>query len=58
MANIKFTDGAEFDLSGDPRIERRADGLYVVGQGLLVPVKSMKEAKEVLDEMKKPVPSH
>jgi len=46
MSMIKFTDGVQFDTSGEPRCERRADGLYVVGNGMLIPVRDEVEAAE------------
>ncbi|MDI6840473.1 MAG: hypothetical protein QMD71_06480 [bacterium] len=46
---IKFTDGEEFDTSGELRVEKRKDGWYVVGKGMLIPVKDREEAQEVID---------
>jgi len=43
MSILRFTDGQEFDTSGDYRIEERYDGLYVVGNGLLMAVKTREE---------------
>ena len=37
MSILKFSDGTEFDTSGNPRIEKRDDGLYVMGNGQLIP---------------------
>jgi hypothetical protein len=45
---LKFSDGMEFDTSGPLRIESRSDGLYVVGNGQLIPVSSREEAKEII----------
>jgi len=45
MSKLKFSDGVEFDTSGELRVEVRWDGLYVVGKGLLVPVKTMEEGE-------------
>ena len=39
----------EFDTSGPLRKETRSDGLYIVGEGKLIPVKDEAEAKEVLE---------
>ena len=50
MSNIKFNDGVEFNTSGKLRIEARRDGLYVVGNGMLVPVDSRKEAYEIIEQ--------
>ncbi len=48
MTILKFTDGEEFDTSGALRIEERSDGLYVIGQGRLIPVKNRKEAIKII----------
>jgi len=49
---LEFTDGVSFDTSGEYRIETRADGQYVVGRGLLIPVVSDREATELLAGLK------
>lgn len=49
---IKFSDGMTFDTSGPLRPERRSDGWYLVGGGMLVPVDSRDEALEMIKEMK------
>ena len=49
--SIKFSDGMEFDTAGDLRIERRSDGLYVVGKGMLIPVNDRVEGLEIIKEM-------
>ena len=48
MATLKFSDGEEFDLSGSLRKEQRADGWYVLGENMLIPVKDEKEADEYI----------
>ena len=48
---MKFSDGMEFNLEGDLRIERRSDGLYVVGRGMLIPVRTYDEALELIDAL-------
>jgi len=40
---MTFTDGVSFDTSGPLRIERRHDGLYVVGGGMLIPIATREE---------------
>ena len=50
---LKFSDGMEFDTSGVPRDVRKSDGLYVVGNGMLIPVEDEKEAKETLESLRK-----
>jgi len=47
---LKFNDGVEFDTSGALRIEERFDGLYVVGDGMLIAVKSEEEGKKIIAE--------
>ncbi len=49
---LKFSDGMEFDTSGHLRIESRSDGLYVVGNGCLIPVNSREEAEEIIKQDK------
>jgi hypothetical protein len=48
MTRLRFTDGVEFETSGDYRIESRADGLYVVGHGFLCPVDSRAEGDALI----------
>ncbi len=38
-----FSDGMRFNLSGKLRAELRSDGWYVVGEGLLIPLKDEEE---------------
>jgi len=54
MSTLNFSDGMSFDTAGDLRIERRRDGLYVVGQGMLCPVNSAQEGRELIDSIRKP----
>jgi hypothetical protein len=55
---LKFSDGMEFDTSGEPRIESRSDGLYVVGNGQLIPVSSREEAEEIIKRDKEKKLNH
>ena len=48
---LKFSDGQKFDTSGELRISRRSDGLYVIGKGMLIPVNSREEASEIISDM-------
>ncbi len=41
----------EFDTSGEPRKELRSDGWYVLGGGMLIPVRDEEEAEKVLKKM-------
>lgn len=45
---LLFSDGMKFDTSGPLRIEYRSDGMYVVGEGKLMPVADDADAKRVL----------
>ena len=48
MATLKFSDGEEFELSGQLRKEHRADGWYVLGENKLIPVKDEQVADEYI----------
>lgn len=52
MTKIKFSDGIEFELNGEYRVERRIDGLYVVGKGMLIPVDNETEAEDIIAKLK------
>lgn len=54
MATLKFSDGQSFELDSKPHIEQRADGLYVVGNGFLVPCSTQEEADDILRTMTSP----
>ena len=49
---LKFDDGMQFNTEGELRIERRSDGLYVVGDGMLIPVENVQEARELIADLK------
>lgn len=49
---LTFSDGVTFDLSGDMRIVRRSDGLYVVGKSMLIPINSYEEGEDIIREEK------
>jgi len=51
MPILRFNDGVTFDTSGPLRVTRRRDGYYVVGKGMLIPVDSREEGKQVIKEM-------
>jgi hypothetical protein len=51
---IQFTDGMEFDTGGRLRIERRSDGFYVVGGGILSPVRDRAEGEALIALMETP----
>jgi hypothetical protein len=47
---LNFNDGVSIDTSGELRVLRLSDGLYVVGNGMCVPVESRAEAAAVMEE--------
>jgi hypothetical protein len=51
MSILRFTDGESFDTSGPIRKEERYDGWYVLGRGLLIPVRDEKEADETIKRL-------
>jgi len=50
--SLRFSDGMTFDTSGKLRMVRKSDGLYVVGNGCLIPVDSPEEALEIINSEK------
>ncbi len=50
---LKFNDGVSIDTSGNFRIIKLADGLYVTGMGFLIPVASRAEGEETIQDMAK-----
>ena len=52
MSKLNFSDGVSFDTSGPLRITRKSDGYYVVGEGMLIPVETSEEGKQIIQEMK------
>lgn len=49
---LRFSDGMEFDTQKPLHKECRSDGWYVVGNGMLLPVSSEKDADEYLKSHK------
>jgi hypothetical protein len=49
MSMLKFNDGEKFDLSGPLRLERRKDGLYVVGENRMMAVNDALEGKKYIE---------
>ena len=45
---MKFDDGIEFNIKGQLRIIYRKDGLYVVGNNMLIPVRDADEGLEII----------
>ena len=50
---IRFSDGVAFELNGALLIVRERDGLYVVGEGCLIPVVDEKEALQTIATLKR-----
>ena len=53
MSKLRFTDGMSFDTSGPLRLAMRADGAYVVGEGMLVPVRDLAEGRQLIENIHK-----
>ena len=53
MSTLRFTDGMSFNTSGPLRLARRRDGLYVVGNGMLVPVNDAQEGRQLIENITK-----
>ena len=51
MSKLKFSDGMSFDTDGELRPERRSDGWYVVGNGMLLPVADHAEAQDLIKRL-------
>jgi hypothetical protein len=49
---IRFSDGVAFERNGALHIVRERDGLYVVGEGCLIPVADEKEALQTIATLK------
>ena len=52
-SKLKFSDGEEFDTEGELHAEKRQDGWYAVGNGMLIPARDEFEAKEIVIQMLK-----
>jgi hypothetical protein len=52
MTTLKFSDGEMFDTSGELRIERRADGLYVIGEGMLCACDTREECEALIRDLR------
>jgi hypothetical protein len=50
MSILKFSDGISIDTSGPLRTLELSDGVYVVGQGMLIPVDSREKALEIISQ--------
>lgn len=50
---LTFSDGMTFNTNGPLRLTRRSDGWYVVGEGMLIPIRDAAEGREIIEDMKK-----
>lgn len=48
---ITFSDGISFQTEGPLRLTSRADGWYIVGRGLLCPVESLEDGRNLIDRL-------
>ena len=53
---MKFTDGMEIDTSGEYRVIRKSDGLYVVGHGFLCAIDNQEEGDAMIARLSKRKP--
>ena len=53
MSILRFSDGEEFDTSVELQLTLRGDGWYVIGNGLLIPVRDLDEGRKELKEQKR-----
>ena len=58
MATLRFNDGMSFDTSGPLRLSLRHDGMYVVGEGMLVPVRDEAEGRQLIENIDKSRGNH
>lgn len=49
---LNFNDGESFDTDGELRIDKRYDGYYIVGEGMLVPVRDEEQGWQMIAEFK------
>ena len=52
MSILRFSDGEEFDTSVELQLTLRKDGWYVIGNGLLIPVRDLDEGRKELKKQK------
>ena len=51
MSTRHFSDGLRLDTSGPLRLTQQSDGLYVIGQGMLIPVRDVNEGHQILRDL-------
>ena len=49
---LTFSDGMTFNTTGPLHLTRRSDGWYVCGAGMLIPVRDVKEGREIIESLK------
>jgi hypothetical protein len=52
---MRFTDGVSVETGGPLRSLRLSDGWYVVGEGMLIPVRDAADARATVERMRGPV---
>jgi len=53
MSYLRFKDGVSFNTSGPLRLTYKRDGLYVVGNGMMIPVRDANEGQEIIRSLVK-----
>lgn len=53
---LRFNDGESFDTKGPLRLEHRYDGWYVIGNGMLLPVRDPIQGEETIKRMTSTMP--
>ena len=51
MGKLKFSDGIEIDTSGELRLLELYDGWYIVGKGILIPVKDEENGFRIIKSL-------
>ncbi len=49
MSTLRFSDGEEFDTSVELQLTIRKDGVYIIGEGYLIPVRDIDEGRKKLE---------
>ena len=53
MSMLRFNDSISFDTSGPLRIVYKSEGMYVVGEGMMVPVREQGEGLQLIENILK-----
>ena len=51
MSTLRFNDDVTINMDGPLRITRKRDGLYVVGEGMCMPIDDREEGKQIIKEL-------